>query len=60
MLEGIAHGLPQTDARIAALATAAARHREAALPFITGEHYEGGLWLGTFAVYLTSQSGLGN
>jgi hypothetical protein len=59
MLEGIAHVLPQTDARIAALATAAARHREAALPFITGEHYEGGHWLGTFAVYLTSESGLG-
>jgi hypothetical protein len=59
MLEGIAHGLPKSDPRIAALANTAARHREAALPFITGEHYEGGHWLGTFAVYLTSESGLG-
>jgi hypothetical protein len=25
---------------------------------VTGEHYEGGHWLGTFAVYLTSQAGL--
>jgi hypothetical protein len=24
----------------------------------TGEHYEGGHWLGTFAVYLTSEAGL--
>jgi hypothetical protein len=54
MLEGIAHGLPPADRRSAALAAAAARHREAALPAVTGEHYEGGHWLGTFAVYLTS------
>jgi len=39
-------------------AGAAARHREAALPAVTGEHYEGGPWLGTFAVYLTSGAGL--
>jgi len=25
---------------------------------VTGEHYEGGHWLGTFAVYLTSRAGL--
>src|SRR5438270_196242 len=37
---------------------AAARHRDAALPAVTGEHYEGGHWLGTFAVYLTSRAGL--
>jgi hypothetical protein len=28
------------------------------LPAVTGEHYEGGHWLGTFAVYLTTQAGL--
>ncbi len=28
------------------------------LPAVTGEHYEGGHWLGTFAVYLTSRAGL--
>ena len=58
MLEGIAHGLPLHDARIAALLAAARAHADAALPAVTGEHYEGGHWLGTYAVYLTSQAGI--
>ena len=58
MLEGIAHGLPAHDPRIPALLDAAQTHAHAALPAVTGEHYEGGHWLGTFAVYLTSQAGL--
>src|SRR5215468_9738039 len=58
MLEGIAHGLPAHDPRIPALLAAAAKHAAGALPAVTGEHYEGGHWLGTFAVYLTSQAGL--
>jgi Protein of unknown function (DUF2891) len=58
MLEGIAHGLGPDDRRVAALLAAAQSHREAALPAVTGEHYEGGHWLGTFAVYLTSHAGL--
>jgi Protein of unknown function (DUF2891) len=58
MLEGIAHGLPAHDARVPALLATAATHAAAALPAVTGEHYEGGHWLGTFAVYLTSQAGL--
>jgi hypothetical protein len=58
MLEGIAHGLPPHDARIAALLATATKHADAALPAVTGEHYEGGHWLGTYAVYLTSQAGL--
>jgi len=58
MLEGIAHGLNSNDRRVPALLAAAAHHREAALPAVTGEHYEGGHWLGTFAVYLTSKAGL--
>lgn len=58
MLEGIASGLPQSDRRRASLAAAAGAHRAAALPAVTGEHYEGGHWLGTFAVYLTSGAGL--
>jgi hypothetical protein len=58
MLEGIAHGLPAGDSRKPALLAAAEKHREAALPAVTGEHYEGGHWLGTFAVYLTSAAGL--
>ncbi len=59
MLEGIAQGLSAQDRRIAALLAAAARHRDASLPAVTGEHYEGGHWLGTFAIYLTSEAGLG-
>jgi hypothetical protein len=59
MLEGIAHGLAPADRRVPALMAAAARHRQAALPAVTGEHYEGGHWLGTFAVYLTSAAGTG-
>jgi len=58
MLEGIAHELNPNDKRVLALLAAAESHRAAALPAVTGEHYEGGHWLGTFAVYLTSQAGL--
>jgi hypothetical protein len=58
MLQGIAHGLPAGDGRIASLRAVAARHAQAALPAVTGEHYEGGHWLGTFAVYLTSGAGM--
>jgi hypothetical protein len=58
MLEGIASGLPATDARVAGLRSAAAAHRAAALPAVTGEHYAGGHWLGTFATYLLTERGL--
>jgi len=58
MLEGIAAGLPAGDARSAAIRAAASQHRRAALPAVTGEHYEGGHWLGSFAVYLTTGAGL--
>ena len=58
MLEGIAHGLPRDDARLPALRAAARSHADAALPAVTGQYYEGGHWLGTFAVYLTSRAGL--
>lgn len=60
MLEGIAHGLPGKDPRAPALLAAAHAHAAAALPQVTGEHYEGGHWLGTFAVYLTSGAALGS
>jgi hypothetical protein len=56
MLEGIAGALPVGDARIPALLNVAKDHRDAAVPAVTGEHYEGGHWLGTFAVYLTSRA----
>jgi hypothetical protein len=58
MLEGIAHGLGPDDPRTRALLAAARTHRDVALPAVIGEHYEGGHWLGTFAVYLTSRAGL--
>jgi hypothetical protein len=58
MLEGIAAGLPPGDARGPAIAASAAAHAEAGLRSVTGEHYEGGHWLGSFATYLVSGRGL--
>jgi hypothetical protein len=58
MLEGIASGLPADDRRLPALRASAAAHREAGLASVTGKHYEGGHWLGSFAVYLTAGRGL--
>jgi hypothetical protein len=58
MLEGIAGGLPAGDRRASALRAAAELHRQSALPAVTGAHYEGGHWLGAFAVYLTTGAGL--
>ena len=57
MLEGIS-GLPSDDPRRGALEAAAAAHRQAGLVAVTGEHYEGGHWLGSFAVYLTTRRGI--
>jgi hypothetical protein len=58
MLEGILSSLPADDPRRPALTSAAAAHRHAGLAAVTGEHYEGGHWLGSFAVYLTTQRGV--
>ena len=57
MLEGLAQAVGSADPRSAALLAAARDHRDAALPAVTGEHYVGGHWLGTFAVYLLSGAG---
>ncbi|MSQ92150.1 MAG: DUF2891 domain-containing protein [Gammaproteobacteria bacterium] len=57
MLLGIASGLPAADKRRASLEAAAAKHAAGALPAVTSEHYEGGHWLGSFAVYLLGGSG---
>ncbi len=57
MLLGIASGLPAADKRRASLEAAADKHAASALPAVTGEHYEGGHWLGSFAVYLLGGSG---
>jgi hypothetical protein len=58
MLEGMAAGLPDRDPRVAQLLAVARAHRATALPAITGQYYEGGHWLGTFAVYLATGAGL--
>ena len=56
-LEGMLRGLPAGDRRIPALRKAALDHRKAGLAAVTGEHYEGGHWLGSFAVYLVTGRG---
>ncbi len=58
MLEGILSGLPTDDARRPALTATAEAHRRAGLAAVTGEHYEGGHWLGSFAVYLVTRRGI--
>ena len=58
MLDGIAACLPPRDPRLLALRSAAAEHRASGLAAVTGAHYEGGHWLGTFAVYLVTGAGL--
>jgi hypothetical protein len=58
MLEGIAAGLPTSDSRRPILSAIAQAHRDAGLRAVTGEHYEGGHWLGSFAVYLVTQRGI--
>jgi len=58
MLEGILSALPVGDSRRPALVAAAEAHRNAGLAAVTGAHYEGGHWLGSFAVYLASSRGI--
>lgn len=58
MLEGIAAGLPKYDKRVRTIMAAAETHRRAGLAAVTGEHYEGGHWLGSFAVYLVTKRGI--
>jgi len=52
MLQGIASSLPAGDGRVKTLRMAAGEHARTGLAAVTGEHYEGGHWIGTFAVYL--------
>ena len=59
MLEGIAAGLPSGDPRLRALMAAAHTHAASGLAAVTGEHYAGGHWLGSFAAYLVTRRGLG-
>jgi Protein of unknown function (DUF2891) len=58
MLEGIVSKLQAADARRKSFNALAAKLRATGLDSIKGEHYEGGHWLGSFAVYLVSGRGL--
>lgn len=58
MLEGMAAGLPEKDPRKNSLTRSAAIHKVSGLASVTGEHYEGGHWLGSFATYLQTDRGL--
>ena len=58
MLEGIAVGIPKTDKRLPSIMATAEAHKRAGLAAVTGEHYEGGHWLGSFAVYLVTKRGV--
>jgi Protein of unknown function (DUF2891) len=58
MLEGIAAALPKGDKRLPMIMVAAEEHRRAGLAAVTGKHYEGGHWLGSFALYLVTRRGI--
>jgi Protein of unknown function (DUF2891) len=58
MLDGIASGLPANDPRVAQLRAASDAHAKAGLASVTGEHYEGGHWLGSFATYVVTRRGV--
>jgi hypothetical protein len=58
MLDGIASGLPSNDPHVASLRAASKAHADAGLKSVTGEHYEGGHWLGSFATYLVTRRGV--
>ncbi len=58
MLDGIASALPPGDKHVATFRAAARQHAEPGLRSVTGEHYEGGHWLGSFAVYLLTKRGI--
>lgn len=58
MLDGIVSKLPSADARRQPLTALARKLRQTGLDSITSEHYEGGHWLGSYALYLVSGRGL--
>jgi hypothetical protein len=58
MLEGIASDLPVGDRRRPPYLALANTLAQAGLDSIKSEQYEGGHWLGSFAVYLVSHRGL--
>ncbi len=57
-LQSIAHSLPDQDPRKEVLVKAAADHSRAGFEYVFSGHYEGEHWLGTFAVYVLTRSGI--
>jgi len=58
MLCGIVSHLRAPDARRKSLGALSKRLREAGLESVSSERYEGGHWIGSYAVYLESARGL--
>ena len=56
-LSGMAASLPDDDPRKASVNSMAQKQGSAGLGSVTGEHYEGGHWLGSFATYLVTGRG---
>ncbi len=58
MLHRLAAAMPAGDPRVLRLTSLAAAHGKAGLTGVTGEHFAGSHWLGTFAlVWLTTRDG---
>lgn len=60
MLEGIVSALPETHPWARVLRPAAERHAAAGLESLSGDHYAGTHWLGSFATYLLTRRGIGD
>jgi hypothetical protein len=58
MLEGIVEALPEKNEQRDQLQQLSKRNAQAGLIAIDENHYEGGHWLGTFAVYLITRRGI--
>lgn len=58
MLEGILETLPENTAQRNQLYQLSQRNARAGLTAIDESHYQGGHWLGTFAVYLITRRGI--
>lgn len=58
MLSGIASALPAAHPRRKRLEALAARLSDAGFAAVRAEHYEGGHWLGSFAVYYATRRGI--
>ncbi len=58
MLAGVVSALSTGDVRAEDLTELAGTLKQVGLDSIKAEHYEGGHWLGSFAVYLVSERGL--